>query len=75
MYYNICSVPHPSHLIILSQASTIFSKDGLAEKLPTLESSSQAPLACSASVCEMRLVINDGVNLFCFDQMLKALPK
>lgn len=47
----------------------------MGDKATTLDRSSQAPAACSASVCEIRLVINVDVNLFCLDQMVKALLK
>lgn len=63
------------HLIMLSQASRILSNRILGDVGTTKESSSQAPAACSASVCEIKLVRNAGVNLFCLDQMVKALLK
>lgn len=63
------------HLIMLSQASRILSNRILGDDGTTTESSSQAPAACSASVCEIKSVRNAGVNLFCLDQMVKALLK
>lgn len=47
----------------------------MVDRAATLDSSSQAPAACSASVCEIKLVMNVGVNLFFLDQMVKALLK
>lgn len=64
-----------SHLNMLSQASRILSNRILGDDGTTIESSSQAPAACSASVCDIKLVRNVGVNLFCLDQIVKALLK
>lgn len=58
-----------------SQVSRILLYASLGDEATTLESSSQAPAACSASVCEIRLVMNVSVNFFCLDQMVKALLK
>lgn len=63
------------HLNMLSQASRILSNRILGDDGTTRESSSQAPAACSASVCEIKLVRRAGVNLFCLDQMVMALLK
>lgn len=64
-----------SHLIMRSQASRILSNGILGDDGATMESSSQAPAACSASECEIRLVRKVGVNFFCLDQIVKALLK
>lgn len=63
------------HLNMLSQASRILSNRILGDDGTTTESNSQAPAACSASVCEIKLVRNPGENLCCLDQMLMALLK
>lgn len=64
-----------SHLNMLSQVSRILSNRILGDDGTTIESSSQAPAACSASVCEIKLVRNVGVNLFRLDQIVTALLK
>lgn len=69
------NIARPSHLIIVSQASRIFPWGTRMDEAVTLESSSQAPAAWSASVCEIRLPMSASVNLFCLDQMVKALLK
>lgn len=60
---------------MLSQASKILPKGSLGEEVTTLERSNQAPAAWEASVCEIRLLTNAGVNLFCLDQMVNARLK
>ncbi|TNN32149.1 hypothetical protein EYF80_057693 [Liparis tanakae] len=50
-------------------------RGSLGDEGTTLERSSQAPAACSASVWDIRLVMSVSVNLFCLDQMLNALLK
>lgn len=73
--YNANKKGCHKHLNMLSQASRILSIRILGDDGTTTESSSQAPAACSASVCEIKLVRKAGVNRFCWDQMVTALLK
>lgn len=59
----------------LSKASRILAQGSSADREATFESSSQAPVACSASVCEIKLAMNLEVSKFFLDQMLMALLK
>lgn len=58
-----------------SKASRILLQGSSADREATLESSSQAPVACSASVCEIKLAMNLEVSEFFLDQTLTALLK
>lgn len=64
-----------AYLITLSKASRILLQGSSADREATLERSSQAPVACSASVCEIRLAMNLDVSEFFLDQTLMALLK
>lgn len=58
-----------------SKASRILLQGSSADREATLESSSQAPVACSASVCEIKLAMNLEVSEFFLDQTPTALLK
>lgn len=64
-----------AYLITLWKASRILLQGSSADREASLESSSQAPVACSASVCEIRLVMNREVSEFFLDQTPMALLK
>lgn len=65
----------PAHLMTPSKASRILPAGSSADREATLESSSQAPVACSASVCEIRLAMNLELSEFFLDQTLTARLK
>lgn len=64
-----------THLMTPSKASRILPLGSSADREATLESSSQAPVACSASVCEIRLAMNLELSEFFLDQTLTARLK